>query len=147
MKHLLTTVAIAAVIAAAAPAWAQGRSGDLPGGRNTMGMPGPNPGGPSAIPNTTSPPAAATTPAPARRKAAVMHRRARTPGGLTGDTANQLNAQELARIQSGSPPPMAPMAPMPPPQTGGGHNMGMPGPNAGGPGASAFNPGGAPPPR
>ena len=68
---------------------------------------------------------------------------------LTGDTANQLNQQELARIQSGSSmPPPAPMGASPPPPApgyspSGGNSMGMPGPNTGGPGLTPYS-GGAP---
>jgi hypothetical protein len=40
MKHLLTSVAVVAALAIAAPVWAQN-----PSGGNGMGMPGPNPGG------------------------------------------------------------------------------------------------------
>jgi hypothetical protein len=64
----------------------------------------------------------------------------------TGDSANQLNQQELASLQSGSAMP-------PPPQDltsatassaaklsrSGGNSMGMPGPNPGGPGLTLYN--------
>jgi hypothetical protein len=60
---------------------------------------------------------------------------------LTGDTANQLNQQELARIQSGSSmPPPAPMSAMPPPAPGG-NSLGLPGPNTGGPGLTPYSTG------
>jgi len=66
---------------------------------------------------------------------------------LTGDTANQLNQQELARIQSGSSmPPPAPMGAPPPAREyspSGGNSMGMPGPNTSGPGLTPYS-GGAP---
>ena len=42
MRHLLTGVAVCTALAFSAPVWAQATS---PGG-NSMGMPGPNPGGP-----------------------------------------------------------------------------------------------------
>jgi hypothetical protein len=49
MKHLLTGVAAAAALAFSGLAWAQPTT---PGG-NSMGMPGPNPGGPGLTPYTT----------------------------------------------------------------------------------------------
>lgn len=45
MKHLLNGVAIAAVFVVAAPVWAQN-----PSGGNSVGVPGPNPGGPGLTP-------------------------------------------------------------------------------------------------
>jgi hypothetical protein len=52
-KHLMSSVAIAATLMIAAPVWAQSGT---PTGGNTMGMPGPNPGGPdnSNMSNTPS---------------------------------------------------------------------------------------------
>jgi hypothetical protein len=46
MKHLLTGVAVAAALAIAAPGWAQNAGGNTHDG-NSIGTPGPNPGGPS----------------------------------------------------------------------------------------------------
>jgi hypothetical protein len=133
MKHLLSGVAIVAALAMAAPASAQ-RTG--PG----TGAPGPNqpvPGGPgpssplSNLPASPSrdapypppPPAAATPGSPGMSSAMPpAHRPARhgkmaAKGGgrtqLTGSTANQLNADELARLQAGNfsnPPPPPPDA-------------------------------------
>lgn len=136
MKHLLNGVAIAAVLAIAAPVWAQN-----PSGGNAVGTPGPNPGGPGLTPYSggapPAPPPPAMAPAPAMPPAAEappppnsarppMHRHARAmhtrrhmthghmmhgPKSAT-DTTAQLNRDELARVQSGNmsnppPPPMA----------------------------------------
>ena len=64
MKHLLSGVAILAVLAIAAPVWAQN-----PSGGNSVGAPGPNPGGPGLTPYgggaPAAPPAEAPAPAPA----------------------------------------------------------------------------------
>jgi hypothetical protein len=118
MKHLLNGVAVAAALAIAAPVWAQN-----PSGGNSMGMPGPNTGGPGltpysggapAAPAPMPPPSAGAPPAansampPAHH--AVRHARAMHSfhkgmshkAALTGDTTAQLNREELARIQSGN---------------------------------------------
>jgi hypothetical protein len=120
MTLLLNGVAVVALLAIATPSWAQGRSGDMPQGGNTMGVPGPNPGGPSnATIGNQPPPAAAAGPTHRHVRHATKTSRRRTP--LTGSTTEQLNAEELARIQSGGAPP-APMAggapPPPMAQTG-----------------------------
>ncbi len=106
---------------------------------------------PTNIPSTTS--ASETTSAmpPKHRHvrhvthAAAHHRMA----PLTGSTANQLNQQELARLQTGSSMPPSPMGAMPPPapmpSPSGGNSMGMPGPNTGGPGLTPYS--GSAPPR
>jgi hypothetical protein len=47
MKHLLTGVAVIAALAFATPVWAQY---DNPSGGNSVGLPGPNPGGPGLTP-------------------------------------------------------------------------------------------------
>lgn len=134
MKHLLSGVAIVAALAIAAPASAQ-RTG--PG----AGAPGPNqpvPGGPgpssplSNLPASPSrdvpyppPPPSATAPGspgmssampPAHRPARATKGKMTAKGGgtqLTGNVANQLNAQELARLQAGN--FANPPAPPPPP--------------------------------
>jgi hypothetical protein len=119
MKHLLNGVAVAAALAIAAPVWAQN-----PSGGNSMGMPGPNPGGGGLTPYTTGapPPPASTSAAPPMHRPVhpVHHARAMhsfhkgmaEKAALTGDTTAQLNRQELARIQSGG-GPMPPAGPMP----------------------------------
>jgi hypothetical protein len=112
MKHLLNGVAIVVALAFAAPAWAQG-------GGNPIGTPGPNPGGPGLTPYSTGAPAPEAHP-PRHRHAHAHHaahgRMAARP--LTGSSADQLNQQELARLQSGgtSMPPPGPG--MPPPSSG-----------------------------
>jgi hypothetical protein len=60
MKHLLTGVAVVAALALSAPVGAQQAN---PSGGNSMGMPGPSPGGPGLTPYSTGapPPAAAPT--------------------------------------------------------------------------------------
>jgi hypothetical protein len=125
MKHLLTGVAVVAALAFTAPVWAQQAN---PSGGNAMGMPGPNPGGPGLTPYSTGqarpvaappmapPPAAAPPPSMSDSTSATppMHRHARkashgkmaghTGKGpkLAGSTANQLNQEELARLQAGN---------------------------------------------
>jgi hypothetical protein len=139
MNRLLSGVAIAAALMIAAPVWAQNN----PSGGNSLGVPGPNPGGPGLTPYSggtpTSPPPAeapppgaeaappptSETPGPHHRHrelAAYHHAKAMRhfhhemarKAGLSGDTTAQLNRQELARIQSGNTGnPPAPGAPMP----------------------------------
>jgi hypothetical protein len=135
MKHLLNGVAIVAVLAIAAPVWAQ-RTG--PG----VGAPGPNqpvPGGPGPsspmsnlpaspsrdLPYPGAPPGATMAPGSmgdsamppahrAARHAGTHHvgKAAHPPSAMSGGSAAQLNQEELARLQSGnfSMPP-APAAP------------------------------------
>jgi hypothetical protein len=58
MKHLFTGVAVVAVLAVSAPVGAQPAN---PSGGNSVGMPGPSPGGPGLTPYSTgTPPPAAT---------------------------------------------------------------------------------------
>jgi hypothetical protein len=113
MKHFLNSVAVAAVLAMATPVFAQ----------NSMGTPGPNPGGPGLTPYSTgtAPPPAPTPPAstsampPMHRAHAMhhaMHGKAMKKGpALAGDTTAQLNREELGRISAGNmsnPPPPPP---------------------------------------
>ena len=95
MKHLLTGVAIAAVLAIAAPAWAQ-----------------------NAPMSPSTPKAAAPAPAatmPAQKHHAVRHhattRRGKMAKSGEGMT-EQLNREELSRIQ-GAPPPRMSTNPLP----------------------------------
>jgi hypothetical protein len=121
MRYVWTSVAVIAALAFAAPVWAQPAS---PSGGNPMGMPGPNPGGPGLTPYTTgAPPSAAeaTSAMPPSHRHAHHARTAAHHGKapqLTGSTANQLNQEELARLQAGnfSNPPveMSPGAPSAP---------------------------------
>jgi hypothetical protein len=106
MKHLLTGVAMVAALAIAAPAWAQAPAPMTPGGNNpTSGSAGPfAPNPPAAAP----PAPAAANPMGARGGKSVkryMHHivhRNREERGMSA--AEQLNAQELQRIQAGAPP-------------------------------------------
>jgi hypothetical protein len=140
MKHqLLTGVAVAAALAFSAPVWAQ----TSPSGGNSMGTPGPNPGGPGLTPYSsgpnpggsalsgprTAPPAAmapsaspppsmsdtssATPPSHRHTRAYYHHKKMATyhhemagyhrgKAYATGGTADQLNQEELARLQSGN---------------------------------------------
>lgn len=166
IKHLLNGVAIAAALAIATPVWAQTAGGNTYGG-NTMGLPGPNPGG-FPTPSPYDAPGGAYYQVPPRpmhaytsamppahhavRHAKAMHAHHKAmvqEAALTGDTAAQLNREELARIQSGAPPAPPPPAPMldPPmsaelmpsqPNPSGGNSMGMHGPNPGGPGLTPY---------
>jgi hypothetical protein len=160
-KHPLSGVAVIAAFALSAPAWAQpaNPSGLTP---NSTGAAPPAPapsangahgrmpaGGKKTSTRGGYIPATSATPpmhhhAHHLTHAAVHHRMA----ARTGSTANRLNQDELARLQSGSsmPPPaamgaMPPPAPMPSP---GGNSLGLPGPNTGGPGLTPYSTG-APP--
>ena len=156
MKHLLTGVAVVAALAFAAPVWAQpvspsggnavGLPGPNPGGPGLTpyigGAPGPKPSGsnyipPSAPPAAMAPAAGApmsdstsATPPSHRHARHASHGKMAHHGGkatrLTGTSANQLNQEELARLQSGNvsmppaPPPPGAGAPPPPMGTTGG---------------------------
>ena len=102
MKHLLNGVAIVAALAIAAPVWAQ-----------TAAPMTPSSGAPAA-----APPAAAAAPAAKARHKRVSHshkqmshskamRRGTARRTSPDNIANQLNAQELARVGSSSAPAMA----------------------------------------
>jgi len=160
MKHLLSGVAILAVLAITAPVWAQS-----PSGGNSVGAPGPSPGGPGLTPYSggapSAPPAEAPAPAPMAmppsasappppnsampptHRQAMHHRyhhgmyhhamRGRIHHGPRNpeDTTAQLNRAELGRIQSGN-------IGAPPPASEPGAPMGpssrMPGPKTNGSG-------------
>jgi hypothetical protein len=140
MKHLLSGAALIAAVAISAPAWAQpatspgGNSMGMPG--PNPGGPGLTPysSGPrsTAAPAASAPPRAMAPSAappssmsdtssamPPRHRAArhtshgkmAGHHRGKEPQ-LTGTTANQLNQEELARLQAGNfSNPAAPPAP------------------------------------
>jgi len=133
MKQLLTGVAMCAGVALSASAWAQQYS---PGG-NAVGVPGPNPGGPGLTPYTTGPdqvppyygpppapmaPAAAppsSSYAPPPPSYSSQGRRGRTGTYSADHSANQLNRQELDRLQAQNyryPPPPGYAPPPYPPQ-------------------------------
>ena len=177
-RHLLSGVAVIAALAFSAPVWAQpanpsgGNSTGMPGAN--MGGPGQAPSSTGApvsangahgrmpaggkktstrggyIPPTSSASETTSATPPMHHHAhhathaAAHHKMA----PLTGSTANQLNQQELSRLQAGSSMPSpAPTGAMPPPSqmpsASGGNSMGMPGPNMGGPGLTPYS-GGAP---
>ena len=134
IKYLLNGVAVVAALAIAVPAWAQTEGGNTYGG-NSMGLPGPNPGGPS-VPSPYDGPGGAYHQVPPRpiprpiptstsamlppahhavRHAKAMrahHKGIAQEAALSGDTTAQLNREELARIQSGAPPAPPTLAPM-----------------------------------
>jgi hypothetical protein len=68
MKHLLTGVAVIAVLAISAPVWAQPAN---PSGGNSLGVPGPNPGGPGLTPYSTGAPPPPIGPDARRREADI----------------------------------------------------------------------------
>jgi hypothetical protein len=152
MKYLLTGVAVIVALASSAPVWAQPAN---PSGGNSLGVPGPNPGGPGLTPYSTAAPPPAPAPSgrmPAGGRATSgerippimpapppsasdttsamppMHRHARKGSHgkmagqhrgkgsqVSGSTAEQLNQEELARLQAGnfsnpSAPPAADMS-------------------------------------
>src|SRR5271169_1961960 len=125
MKYLLNGVAIAAALAIAGPVWAQQRQVPNPNANpsgNSMGMPGPNPGGPGLTPYTGGGYTTSATPPMHQPLHPVAHTHAMhhfhkgmaAKAAMRGDTTAALNREELARINSGnisSPPP--PGAPMP----------------------------------
>jgi len=137
MKYLLTGVAVIAALAFSAPVGAQPAN---PSGGNSMGMPGPSPGGPGLTPYSTgaappaaspsgqmstggrrtsgeripaimpeksSPPPSASNPTSAtppthRHARASSHSKTALPNLQGNNVANQLNQDELARLQSGN---------------------------------------------
>ena len=102
MKYFAKALAVAAALAIAVPAWAQGprpASGD--------NIPAPAAGAPVSSYDPTKagprPSSSDYIPASPVRKARKSASRKKMP--LTGSTAQQLNRQELARLQTGAPPP------------------------------------------
>jgi hypothetical protein len=116
MKHLLTGMAVIAALAISAPVWAQpaNPSGRMPaGGRQTSE--------PTNIPSmpSTSDTSSATPPTHHHARKA-SHGRMAGRQQSTGSTANQLNQEELARLQAGntSMPAGSEMSPGAPPAPG-----------------------------
>lgn len=122
MKHLLNGVAIAAALAIAAPVWAQGLP--VPGGGHPPNIPPPSRPA-AAAPAAAPAPAAGAPMAPmagapmapmaGKQKHRRMHRAHMARGGKMGKMmssgdmmTDQLNREELARIQGGAPPPPPP---------------------------------------
>lgn len=133
MNRLLSGVAVAAVLAIAAPSWAQSSGAPAPG----AAMP------PPASTSSAMPPMSR----PARHHAmhaGTMHHGRHGPASAT-DTTAQLNRAELARLQGGAPPPPAMAPPPAAPPLQGGNSMGMPGPATGGPGLTPYSTGTQPP--
>jgi hypothetical protein len=94
MKHLLNGVAIAAALVIAAPAWAQAPASSA-----------------AKAPAAAAPPAPMTGMASPQRHKRVRHMGHMAKRGSGGSQADQLNGQELARIQGGgTAPPMPPAA-------------------------------------
>lgn len=100
MKHLLNGVAIAAALAIVVPAWAQ--------------APAAAPAAPAAPAAGAPAPAAGAPMAPMapmagkQRHKRVMHRRMMSKRGPAESTTDQLNREELARIQGGGGMPGSP---------------------------------------
>ena len=124
MKHLLNGVAVVAALAIAAPVWAQTSAPMAPSSR------APAPAASAAEP--------AAPAAKARHKRVVSHRKATRRGMARkagpDSMANQLNAQELSRVQSGGGAAPAPAGGMAPGTLGGGY--GQPAPTQGIPGGN-----------
>src|SRR5580704_3319138 len=103
MKHLLTGVAMAAALAIAAPVWAQSTP-------MTPSAPSkPTTSTPSSSTPMASKPMASKPMASMPMPKKPVHHMASHKGGMMnqGDQmTEQLNQQELQRIQSGSPPSM-----------------------------------------
>jgi hypothetical protein len=98
MKHLLNGVAIAAALAIAAPAWAQ-----APMTPKAAAPAAPKAAAPAAAPTAGAPVAPMASKQRHKRGGKRMARR----GGPAMSMTDQLNREELARIQGGG-PPMAP---------------------------------------
>jgi hypothetical protein len=118
MKHLLNGVAIAAALAIAVPAWAQAPM--------TPGAPKPAAAAPAPI---AAAPAAAAPKAAKQRHRPMRHvakgGKMRMKAGGSGDQmTEQLNREELARIQGGGMP--QPMGGMPPGPANAGAGQGGP---------------------
>jgi hypothetical protein len=87
MKHFLSGVAVVATLAVSIPAWAQGNAGEAP----------------STSTETSAMPAKhrhVRTVHPMAHGGAAMHTRASQTSG--NSSANQLNEQELSRLQAGT---------------------------------------------
>src|SRR5262249_42605254 len=108
MKHLFNGVAIAAALAIAAPVWAQTGAPMTPSSRTPVG----------SAPAASVPPPAATATKARPKRAAHRKTTRRSKAQIAGSDsmANQLNTQELQRVQGG----------------GGGRNLMAPGTLGGG---------------
>jgi len=104
MKHLLNGVAIAAALAIAAPVWAQTSAPMTPSAPRAPAATAPAAPAPSASSATapTKPMATKKRAKRATRHMAARHGKARRAVASSGDNmTNQLNREELSRIQSG----------------------------------------------
>lgn len=137
MKHLLTGAAVVAALAIAAPAWAQGKGeGVYPNAPYDKPIsPSWSRQAPSSVGVTDS-----TSAVPPKHRQARKASHGKMAGHqqgksaqLTGSTANQLNQEELARLQAGNfSNPAAPPGPgMAPPPGGRMPAAGKPPPGAG----------------
>jgi hypothetical protein len=138
MKHLLTGAAVLAALAIAAPGWAQpygagsGAQADqpvnpkapydrpVPPSWSQHAAPGPSAAAPSSDTTSATPPTHRHARHVSHGKMAGQHMAHGKGHGpqLTASTANQLNQQELARLQAGNfsnpgAPPAPGMAPPP----------------------------------
>src|SRR6201986_3650082 len=85
--HLLTGVAVAAALAFSASAWAQQAN---PSGGNSMGTPGPNPGGPGLTPYSSGPnPGGSALSGPRTAPPAAMAPSAMPPSSMS-DTSSAM---------------------------------------------------------
>ena len=117
MKHLLNGVAVVAALAIAAPVWAQTAAPMTPSSR---------------APAATAPAAPAAKARHKRMSHSKATRRGMARKASPDSVANQLNAQELSRVQGGGAPPVA--GGMAPGTLGGGY--GQPAPTQGIPGGN-----------
>jgi len=97
MKHLLTGVAIAAALAISAPVWAQNTPGPKASGGGSQTATPMKPMAPAAAKPTAMKPMAKK---PMAKHHVMHHRMASSDDSMT----EQLNRQELARIQGGGAP-------------------------------------------
>ena len=97
MKHLLNGVAIAAALAIAVPAWAQAPASPAAPAAPAAGAPAPAAGAPMA-------------PMAGKQRHKRMHRRMMSRRGPAESTTDQLNREELARIQGGGMPGSPPVS-------------------------------------
>ena len=156
MMNPISGIAVAALLASAAPAWAQAPLSPSAPARSPAATAAAPPGtqapavtvpAPAGAPATVAKSAASVPPRPHRRttrvqidRYAAMHQR-----GSSDDIANQLNAQELAAINAGpTAPPYGPQAYGPPAY--GPPAYAGPGPYPAPPGYPPYPPRGYPPP-
>jgi hypothetical protein len=107
MKQLLNGVAIAAALVIAAPVWALAQTPAAQGPRS-----GPTPRVPSSAPAAAAAPAAMPAAAPmTAQRHKRMHHMGHAKTGPGDASTEQLNREELARLQGGGAPAAAPPPP------------------------------------